>query len=278
MVPAFVSVVQPSDEHSLAAIAAALRDALHDHGVVVLRGAPIGEDDLVALGSTFGELVPSWDVFSERASSHPLLQVVEAKESPPRAEPGDSTSRHWHTDVSFAAEPSPFTLLACQTVATSGGSTEFADLRGAFASLSLAAAERVRQANAIHSFRWRLGASLRMKHDPVQVEALCARYPDVRHPLVVVDHGREALFLSQLCLQRIDGFHANESDELLRDLLTHATRTENVYVHEWATGDIVLWNNRAVMHRRTLGRVVGTRRLLRVSTKGTALVRGGVPG
>jgi taurine dioxygenase len=245
--------------------------------MVVLRGATLGIEDLITFAVSFGELVPSWDPFSERADPAPLVQVVEAADSPARKEPGDSTSRHWHTDVSFARRPSPITVLACDAPAVAGGATEFADLRAALRTLPSSTARQLRRLEGIHSFAWRIGSSLRAKHDAEVVDRLTASYPDVRHPLVVVDRGHEALFVSQLCLREVMGIPIGESSRLLEDLLAHATQADNVYSHQWAAGDVLVWNNRAVMHRRSLGPVVGTRRLLRLSTGGVTLRAGAPP-
>ena len=272
--PGFVSI-SASPRGSASAMAWDVLERLDGYGVVVLRGAKLDTEGLLEFGGTFGELVQSWDPFAGRAGDEPRLQVVEVADAPSREAPGDSTSRRWHTDVSFVSDPSPFTVLVCQTPAELGGATEFADLRSALGTLPTDLAETARRATAIHSFGWRIGASLRAKQDPAAVDRLCAAYPDVSHPLVVRDRGFDSLFLSELCLRELVGIPEAESDCFVRLLNDHATDVGNVFAHEWMTGDVVVWNNRAVMHRRSLGAVVGTRRLLRMSTRGMSLQRAG---
>jgi taurine dioxygenase len=77
-------------------------------------------------------------------------------------------------------------------------------------------------------------------------------FPDVKHPLVNVNPstGRKALFIDPKTLTSIDGMPADETSDLLARLLAHTIRPENVYDHDWQPGDLVLWDNAVVLHKR----------------------------
>lgn len=152
----------------------------------------------------------------------------------------------WHSDSSFKAIPAKYSLLSAREIPGDGGNTEFADMRAAWDTLDPALQEECRplvcEHSQIHS-RGLLGFTgftdeERTKWAPVR-QRLVRRHPDT---------GRLSLYLSSH-IGGIDGWPVPEARMFLRDLVEHATRRELVYAHRWQQWDLVMWDNRATMHR-----------------------------
>ncbi len=155
-------------------------------------------------------------------------------------------TRLWHSDSSYQRPAAKFSLLRAVAVPAWGGETEFADCRAAYDALPepLRAETEDRFAEHwVHHSRSTLG------WEPTQAEILGAMAP-VRWPLVRIHagSGRRTLYIGAHA-RRVIGMPIPAGRILLRDLLEHATQPQFVYRHHWNPGDMVLWDNRAVMHR-----------------------------
>lgn len=155
-------------------------------------------------------------------------------------------TRLWHSDSSYQRPAAKYSMLRAVTVPPWGGETEFADCRAAYDALPevlRAEAEDRFAEHWVHHSRSTLG------WDPTEEEILGAM-PPVRWPLVRVHpgSGRKALYIGAHA-RRVIGMALPAGRILLRDLLEHATQREFVYRHTWRPGDLVLWDNRSVMHR-----------------------------
>jgi alpha-ketoglutarate-dependent 2,4-dichlorophenoxyacetate dioxygenase len=154
----------------------------------------------------------------------------------------------WHSDSSFKAVPSLCSLLSGRIVPPEGGATEFASARAAYPSLPADLRRRVECAVVVHDFGW--------SRDQIRPGFFTAEeravYPPVRHPLVRTNpvNGRRSLFLGAHA-SHVEGLSLEEGRALLRTLLEHVTRPEFCYRHEWEEGDLVVWDNRCVLHRAT---------------------------
>jgi len=152
----------------------------------------------------------------------------------------------WHSDSSFKATPAKFSLLSAREIPGEGGNTEFADMRAAWDALDPALREEcgdlVCEHSQIHS-RGLLGFTdfsdeERSKWAPVP-QRLVRRHPRT---------GRLSLYLSSH-IGGIHGWPVPEARMFVRDLTEHATRPRFVYSHRWRQWDLVMWDNRVVMHR-----------------------------
>ena len=129
-----------------------------------------------------------------------------------------------------------------------GGATEFASGRAAYPSLPEDLKRRAEHAVVVHDFAW--------SRDQVRPGFFTAEeravYPPVRHRLVRANpvNGRRALFLGAHA-SHVEGLPLDEGRALLRTLLEHVTQPAFVYRHEWREGDLVVWDNRCVLHRAT---------------------------
>jgi alpha-ketoglutarate-dependent 2,4-dichlorophenoxyacetate dioxygenase len=152
----------------------------------------------------------------------------------------------WHSDSSFRPIPAKYSLLSARVVNPIGGNTEFADMRAAYDTLDADTKALVEDLVCEHSLMYSRG-SLGM-HDYSEEER--AMFRPVRQRLVRTHPvtGRKSLYLSSHA-GAIVGMPMAEARILLRDLNEHATQPAFVYVHRWARGDLVMWDNRQMMHR-----------------------------
>ncbi len=155
-------------------------------------------------------------------------------------------TRLWHSDSSYQRPAAKYSMLRAVVVPPWGGETEFADCRAAYDALPevlrTEAADRFAE-HWVHHSRSTLG------WEPTE-EEIRGAMPPVRWPLVRVHpgSGRKALYIGAHA-RRVIGMALPAGRILLRDLLEHATQPEFVYRHAWRVGDLVLWDNRSVMHR-----------------------------
>jgi taurine dioxygenase len=156
----------------------------------------------------------------------------------------------WHTDLNYFANPTAVTLLYAVEVPPERGDTLFADTALAFAALPPTRQAALRPLRAEHSYR-RLHESRPWL--PPMTEAQIARTPDVAHPLVRrhprID--REGLYLCDRSNVRLLMADESEAAHLHEELLAHMVGPEFVEAHHWRAGDLVLWDNRTLMHTAT---------------------------
>jgi alpha-ketoglutarate-dependent 2,4-dichlorophenoxyacetate dioxygenase len=152
----------------------------------------------------------------------------------------------WHSDSSFKRVPAHASLLAAREVPPEGGETEFASMRVGYERLPEATQRFLEGKVAIHSFVYSRG----LVSDGLMPPDHAAQVPPVPQALVRANprHGRKAFFVgSHAC--EIVGMPTDEARALLRQLLDLATEPEVVYTHRWRPGDLVMWDNRCVLHR-----------------------------
>jgi alpha-ketoglutarate-dependent 2,4-dichlorophenoxyacetate dioxygenase len=155
-------------------------------------------------------------------------------------------NRLWHSDSSFKAVPAKYSLLHARVIPSKGGNTEFADMRAAYDALDQDSKELIDPLICEHSqmySRAKLGfsdftAEERERFKPVR-QRLVRTHPST---------GRKSLYLSSHA-GTIVGWSEPEAKALLMDLTEAATQREFVYSHAWRVGDLVMWDNRATMHR-----------------------------
>jgi alpha-ketoglutarate-dependent taurine dioxygenase len=155
----------------------------------------------------------------------------------------------WHIDGCTDDIPIMATVLSAHAVATKGGETEFASSYAAYESLSSAEKDRADSLRVVHSFE---AAQLLINDDPKPEEvAMWRTRPSKEHPLVWKHQsGRRSLVLGATT-SHVVGMDVKEGRALLDELLVKSTIAERVYRHEWQVGDMVIWDNRGVLHRAT---------------------------
>mgnify|MGYP003314619049 CR=1 FL=1 len=155
-------------------------------------------------------------------------------------------NRLWHSDSAFRATPAKYSLLSARHVPKNGPNTEYADMRAAYDALpddKTAEIEGLMTEHSAFHSRMQLGDQQYTPED-------LAKYPTVEWPIVRTHPGsqRKTLFIGAHVTRVLD-WPVPEGRLLLADLLEHATQRQFVYRHNWCAGDLVIWDNRAVLHR-----------------------------
>lgn len=155
-------------------------------------------------------------------------------------------NRLWHSDSSFKPTPAKYSLLSARVIPEGGGNTEFADMRAAWDALDAETRERCKGQVCEHSqlySRGQLGFE-GWTDEEIELNRPVPQRLVRRHPVT----GRLSLFLSAHA-GTIRGWNTPEARIFLKDLNEHATQREFVYAHRWRQWDLVMWDNRSVMHR-----------------------------
>jgi alpha-ketoglutarate-dependent 2,4-dichlorophenoxyacetate dioxygenase len=155
-------------------------------------------------------------------------------------------NRLWHSDSSFKATPAKYSLLHARIIPSKGGNTEFADMPAAYDALDDETKELCENLVCEHSqiySRQQIGFFDLTDEERDRFKPVCQVLVRT-HPVT----GRKSLYLSSHA-GVIVGWPVPEARGFLRDLIEHATQREFVYSHKWAVGDLVMWDNRQVMHR-----------------------------
>jgi alpha-ketoglutarate-dependent 2,4-dichlorophenoxyacetate dioxygenase len=152
----------------------------------------------------------------------------------------------WHSDSSFRPIPAKYSLLSARVVNPIGGNTEFADMRAAYDALDAPTKALIEDLVCEHSLMYSRGSLGMLDYS----EDERAMFRPVRQRLVRTHPvtGRKSLYLSSHA-GGIVGMPMPEARILLRDLTEHATQPRFVYVHQWRVWDLVIWDNRQMMHR-----------------------------
>jgi alpha-ketoglutarate-dependent 2,4-dichlorophenoxyacetate dioxygenase len=152
----------------------------------------------------------------------------------------------WHSDSSFRPIPAKYSILSARTVNPVGGNTEYADMRAAYDALDDKARAEIEDMICEHSLMYSRGSLGFVDY----TEEEKAMFRPVRQRLVRTHPvtGRKSLYLSSHA-GGILGLPIPEARIILRDLNEHATQPAFVYVHQWRQWDLVMWDNRQVMHR-----------------------------
>jgi alpha-ketoglutarate-dependent taurine dioxygenase len=216
-------------------------ETLEAHGALVFRDLHLDDATQVAFSKRLGRV----EVFGKGVN--PEIFRVTLDPTKNRAAAYLRGTFDWHIDGCTDDVPIMATILSAHAVAESGGETEFASTYAAYDDLTDDEKERYGSLRVVHTFE----ASQRLvNNDPSPEElAMWRSRPSKEHPLVWTHQsGRRSLVLGATA-SHVSGMEPAEGRELLADLLARSTTPERVYRHQWAVGDMVIWDNRGVLHR-----------------------------
>jgi len=239
--------------------------------VVVLRGQRLSDPQLIAFSRQFGELDPPGpNPYGEPfIREHPELNVISnvVENGKPIGNLGDGEAV-WHADMTYVEVPPKAAVLYALEVPPSGGNTYFANMFAAFDALPTGLKAAAQGRIAVHDGSTNSAGMLRKGYKKVtdvrEVEG-------ARHPLVRTDPrtGRKALFLGRRPNSYVIGLAVPESEALLDALWAHATKPQFAMCHAWQVGDVLMWNNLCVLHRRDPFDASSRRVMHRSQIKGT---------
>jgi len=242
--------------------AAAIKEAWGDHLVLRFRGQRLSDDDMLRFSRQFGELdwapiaaarvkVPGEDRYVEAAPEgrQYVMVISNVIENGQAIGQLGAYEAIWHTDMSYVAEPPMASALYSLEVPPEGGDTGFCNMYLAYETLAPELRRQIEGKQCRHDASRNSAGELRrgFVDAPDPSQTVGAEHPIVRtHPAT----GRKALFLGRRRNAYVAGLPLAESEKLLGALWAHATRPEFTWYQQWRKGDLILWDNRAVMHRR----------------------------
>jgi taurine dioxygenase len=248
----------------------ALRDRLNrafvEHSVLVFRDQHLSPHQLLSAVQLFGEVFPQHNTRFALPEC-PQIHYISNQDFFPdgkRYIPGEG----YHTDHSNAAEPPKATVLHAVQLPDHGGDTQFVNMHRAYETLPAATKVRIGGLRAVHVYQSRYSERKLMGLS----DAARQKVPDaVIHPLVRThpESGRKSIYLNPIRTEGIVGMEEREALTLLDELLAHATQPQCEYRHRWRQGDLVMWDNRCLLHKANGDYDMGqVRYLYRIMLKG----------
>ena len=239
---------QPLDDVSIVAIT----EAWNENLVLRFRNQQLSDADLIRFSSYFGELDPPGPnpygvTFLPEFPEINVISNVKDDTGVPIGNLGDGEAV-WHADMTYIDNPPEAGILYALEVPVGQGDTYFANMVAAYNDLPSDLRVAIEGKTLIHDAAHNSAGMLRKGYEEITDVKLT---PGARHPLAYEDqHGRVSLFLGRRPHAYIVGMEESDSDSLLDALWAHATRPKYSWHNEWQKGDLVMWQNRMVMHRR----------------------------
>lgn len=224
---------------------AAIRAAWHAHKVLLIRGQALDTAAQTAFARRFGEIQVVRSAAHILGEEQPVMHVsnrlVDGK-------PGvlPDGEMQFHTDQCYYEKPSRMTMLLALEIPKRGGNTLFLNAAAAFAALPEARRAELLRFHVKQVYDY--DGAPTIKSQDIRADA-----PQFVHPLVIrhPETGAPVLYANRLMSERIVELDQAASDKLLAELFDHMEQRRFIYEHEWRVGDLVMWDNLAVMHART---------------------------
>lgn len=231
---------------------AEIKDAFETYSVLVFPGQQLDDDNQIAFSRRFGELETTQ---GHIANNFTVKQVSVISNLDPEGNlmAADDPrvqyrlgQRNWHSDSSFKRVPAKASLLHARVLPPDGGETQFASLRAAYDALPEARKRELDGKVAIHHYAYsRRGMNVKLTNEEED-----RRFPPVPQAIIRSNpkNGRKALYVGSHA-SHIRDMPEEEGLALLNELLEFATQEHFTYLHHWRVGDLVMYDNRAVLHR-----------------------------
>lgn len=252
-----LDLTQPIDE----AATKALRQAFLSHHLLCIRSQALQPPDLARAARIFGE--PQLQLIrKKRAADAPEVSILDSTYHTAGQKPDDLRLMRlsgWHTDDSYFECPAKATVLQALEIPETGGETRFCNTHRAYEELPENVKSRLDGLIAVHGYD--------TVRTPAIAEALSATEAtetrDVVHPLVRTheESGIKALYVNANRTDAVVGMDRAESDRLLDSLLEQITQQKYQYQHQWRVGDILVWDNRCLVHSVNMDFPVGQHRV-----------------
>ena len=249
-----------------------IRNAWHDHAVLVFRGQDISEDAQLDLASHFGPVASR--VKPRAAAGHvdapdwgKLMLITDHVDEQGNPIGALGHGEMWfHSDKCYHERPHRASFLYGVEIPTEGGNTKFSSLYAAYDKMPEALKRRFADAMVMQGHQY---GGLRPKVDESGLDGI----HHFRQPMIVTNpgSGRKALYVSRLNTLWIEGIDRAESDAILESLFQITEDPANMYEHVWRKGDLLMWDNLACLHARTDWPQEQRRLLRRCTTEGERL-------
>lgn len=226
---------------------AELISAFSEHHVLSFRGQEaLTTDQVVAASRVFGPEMEPHAFTHFHHPDEPLVMVLSNRvEGSGKPKGMRDAGTFWHSDVAYKPKPAKATLLYSLEVPDTGGDTLFCNLTRAYDDLSSDMKAKLDGLKAWHYYA-------KLKRDVFESGKVSSP-PECLHPVVRTNpiSGRKAIYITPAYTTRIDGMAADESDALMEEIFTHCLQDKYRMDYKWRAGDVVVWDNAAVMHSAT---------------------------
>lgn len=228
-----------------------IKKAWYRHDVLLFRRQRLRDEDLLSFSRHFGTLdsPPNQGAGRKSPAGYPDVYIV-SNVLDDKGEPigalGDGEAA-WHTDMSYAPHPPDASMLYSLEIPPRGGDTWFASMKAALAKMPAALVDRIWNLDIKHDGTYDSGGYVRKGLTPSNDPRTSVGTP---HP-IIIEHpisGDQALYLGRRRNAYVMGLELAESERLLDEIWSFVETA--LYRHQWAVGDLVLWDNRTTMHRR----------------------------
>ena len=225
-----------------------------EFGVLRIRGQSLNDGELQRFSNRFGPLeeIPYGKISEEEKQKIKNRYVTVISNIEVDGEPigglGNKEAT-WHSDMTYIEDPPPASILMSLEVPELGGETHFSDQKAAYLSLPNELVSRIDNLPIKHNAAHTSVDDLRRDFDPIKDPR---EAPGAIHPIVRThDETQEKmLYLGRRELAYVVGFALEESEQLLDEVWGYAAVSENVWTQQWEIGDVIIWDNRRVLHRR----------------------------
>ncbi len=242
-----------------------LEHALADRAVLLLRGQDITPEQHIAFSRQLGPLEDH--VLSNFClPGHKEIFVVSNIIENGKHIGAFGGSKQYHSDLAYLDEPSLGSVFHCLECPEEGGETSFVSMSAAYDALPEERKRWLQDKKAVFDYVWHYERTHRDR--PPLTDEQKAKVPPIAHPVVRTHpvNGRPSLFLTEIWIRRFEGMEDAESQKIVAELLDFATGPEFTYVHKWAPGDVLIWDNRNSMHKACPFDETGTRRRMHRTT------------
>tara|TARA_B100000214_G_scaffold356175_1_gene314577 strand:+ start:235 stop:1080 length:846 start_codon:yes stop_codon:yes gene_type:complete len=225
-----------------------------EFGVLRIRGQSLNDGELQRFSNRFGPLeeIPYGNISEEEKQKikNRYVTVISNIEVDGKPIGGlGNKEATWHSDMTYIEDPPPASILMSLEVPELGGDTHFSDQKAAYLSLPNELVSRIENLSIKHNAAHTSVGDLRRGFDPIKDPR---EAPGAIHPIVRThDETQEkVLYLGRRELAYVVGFALEESEQLLNEVWRYAAMSENVWTQQWEIGDVIIWDNRRVLHRR----------------------------
>ena len=238
----------------------AIKDLVYEHKLVAIEAQEVTDPEYIEFARALGEP----QIYFQPNYHHPdHPEIFVSSNVPMEREDEDGqrvlkkvgvagTGRYWHTDYQFFPRPLPLTMITPRVLPQGNRGTYYVDMERVLEGLPAELAPLVEGTRAVHEAKWRykIQASDIDKSITEILEEFGAETPTVTHPTVITHprNGRRLLYVSRGFTVAIDGLTHEENAARLPHLFDYVERAEHVRFQPWRDGDILLWDNRQVIH------------------------------
>jgi len=244
-----------------------IKNNWYANGVLCFPNQSIDEIQQIKFGEYFGELAHTQGEYAISKSHPAIMYITNEKENGKYVGALPDGEMYFHTDMCYVEKPSMATFLYAINIPKVGGNTIFANMYMAYESLDNEIKSKINGLKAVNSYEPGSSAPtiISRKNTNRSNETKSYAHPMIcTHPVTK----KKALYVNRLMTESIVGLSGQESDDLLNLLFDHQENKKFLYEHIWSLGDLLIWDNRCVLHSRSNFDASELRKLRRITVKG----------